>query len=44
MNDDEILIDEPDTEAIERELWPVPSSDDDPLEFEEFLMDLDLRF
>ena len=42
MNDEDILIDEYGPAEIEKELWPVPP--DDIKEFEEELMDLDLRF
>ena len=42
MNDEELQVDGYDPEKIEKELWPVPS--DELKEFEESLMDLDLRF
>ena len=42
MNDEEILAEEFDPAKVEKELWPVPP--DDIKEFEEELMDLDLRF
>ncbi len=42
MNDDELQADGYDPEKIETELWPVPPND--IKEFEEELMDLDLRF
>mgnify|MGYP002523148307 CR=1 FL=1 len=42
MSDEEILAEEFDPAELEKELWPVPS--DEVKEFEESLMDLDLRF
>ena len=42
MSDEEILAEEFEPAELEKELWPVPP--DDIKEFEEELMDLDLRF
>ncbi len=42
MNDEEMMIDKFDPAEIEKELWPILP--DDIKEFEESLMDLDLRF
>jgi len=42
MNDEDILTEGPDPAELEKELWPVPP--EDLREFEESLMDLDLRF
>ena len=42
MNDEEFLTEGFDQAELEKELWPVPP--DDIKEFEEELMDLDLRF
>ena len=41
--EDEILTDEETPADIDRELWPVPPRNH-PEEFEDYLMDLDLRF
>ena len=42
MNDEELIPDEYDAAEIEKELWPVVPAE--IKEFEEELMDLDLRF
>ena len=43
MNDEEMIPDEYDAAEIEKELWPIPLREQIK-EFEEELMDLDLRF
>ncbi len=42
MNDEDILTDDYEPAKIEKELWPIMP--DDIKEFEEELMDLDIRF
>ena len=44
MNDDELMMGDYDLAEVERELWPVSSLPPEVLDFEEYLMDLDLRF
>ena len=43
ITEEEFLTDETDTIDITREAWPIPPSDN-VKDFEEFLMDLGLRF